>query len=382
MNIQMAGLDYSKASIALRERLSFTKGGVVEALGQMKTHPQVAGVVLISTCNRTEVYVSGEGELPHPGELLCQVAGADYASFASAFVVREQEDCVNHLLAVSCGLKSQILGEDQILTQVKAAATLAQEATTLEPTLATLFRTAAACGKAVKTQVRFTTVATSAAHSGVLALEGHFGALAGKKALVIGNGEMGRLSADLLIAKGVQVWVTLRTYRHGETIVPRGCQVVDYQERYQMMPQVDMVISATTSPHHTVELEPLQGGTPVPAMLVDLAIPRDIDPGCSQVTQVLNVDDLGNHTGLDADTQAQVEALMATHRERFYHWVQYRDCMPAVEALKEAVAGRMQTPEARQAALKTVDMLMGGFAENITPEAIYHCASGIRHRTR
>lgn len=382
MNIAMVGLDYNKAPIELREQLSFTKTERLDAMAQMVAHPNVMGVVLVSTCNRTEVYLSWEGEFIDPGVLLCQVTGASYQRFAPSFVLRQECDCINHLMAVSCGLQSQILGEDQILTQVKEAAAMAREIGAIDATLESLFSAAIACGKAVKSQLHITNVATSAAHGAVLALEQAFTALVGKKALVIGNGEMGRLACDLLVAKGVQVWVTLRTYRHGETVVPRGCGVVEYQQRYDKIPQVDMVISATTSPHHTVTLERLSAVAPIPSVFVDLSIPRDIDPQCNAVTKVFNVDDLGSRLGLDDNTQAQLEAIMAPYIQRFYHWQQYRHCMPAVEELKQAVLGRMTTPQEQAAAVKTVDLLMAGFAQNLTAEGIYQCASGIRDRTR
>lgn len=164
---------------------------------------------------------------------------------------------VRHLMEVASGLRSRIWGEDQIISQVKDAIALAREAGCTDGVLETLFRSAISAGKEVKTEVRLTAVPTSAASMAVELLAAKLGDLAGKKALVIGNGEMGRLSASLLQQAGCEVWVTLRTYRHGETIVPPGCGVVPYEERFHHMEGCDFLISATTSPHYTVTAAPI-----------------------------------------------------------------------------------------------------------------------------
>ena len=126
MNICMAGLDHSLAPIALRERMSFTSAGVVELNQKIAKSPDCSGVVLLSTCNRTELYLSlPDGQSADPGAWLCEAAGVSGAEFTDAFVIRRGTDCARHLMEVACGLCSQILGEDQILTQVKTAVTLA-----------------------------------------------------------------------------------------------------------------------------------------------------------------------------------------------------------------------------------------------------------------
>ena len=151
MTILMSGLDHSKAALSRREKLSFTKNAAADMVRALAESPEVCGAVLLSTCNRTEVYLSCQGEGTDPGRLLCACARCGYEEFADAFVTRRGEDCARHLMEVSCGLRSQILGEDQILTQVKTAAAISREQGAMDPVLETLFRNAAACGKAVKT---------------------------------------------------------------------------------------------------------------------------------------------------------------------------------------------------------------------------------------
>ena len=195
----MTGLDWRKAPIGLREALSFTRSRVVELDRLLRAAEGVEGCVLLSTCNRTELYLScASGAEPEPGALLCAAAGLPYAPFAGAFVTRTGEEAARHLMEVAGGLRSQIWGEDQILTQVKGAAAAAREAGTADGVLEILFRNAAAAGKEIKTKVPLTGVPRSAAQSAVERLARDAGGLEGKRALVIGNGEMGRLSAALL----------------------------------------------------------------------------------------------------------------------------------------------------------------------------------------
>lgn len=273
----MTGLDWRKAPIGLREALSFTRSRVVELDRLLRAAEGVEGCVLLSTCNRTELYLScASGAEPEPGALLCAAAGLPYAPFAGAFVTCTGEEAARHLMEVAGGLRSQIWGEDQILTQVKGAAAAAREAGTADGVLEILFRNAAAAGKEIKTKVPLTGVPRSAAQSAVERLARDAGGLEGKRALVIGNGEMGRLSAALLHRLGCAVTVTLRTYRHGETVVPAGCAVAPYEERYAAMKGVDLLLSATTSPHYTISARELAAVEDHPACW-----PTWLSPGTS-----------------------------------------------------------------------------------------------------
>ncbi|NCB63010.1 MAG: glutamyl-tRNA reductase, partial [Clostridia bacterium] len=233
MRLIMSGLDYNLAPISLREPLSFTRTQAGEVLRRIqRENDGVSGCVLISTCNRTELYLTTEFDAElRPDELLCRAVHLDYEPFADAFVTRRGGEAARHLMEVAGGLKSLIWGEDQIVTQVKAAILLAREMRTADPVLETLFRNAVSAGKEMKTRVRLRGVSTSAAARAVNVLKDRAGDLSGLRVLVIGNGEMGRLAAKLLRDEGCEVSVTLRTYRHGETIVPPGCGVVPYDDR-------------------------------------------------------------------------------------------------------------------------------------------------------
>ena len=386
----MAGLDW-RVPISLREGLSFTKSQVVELDRRIWRHPAVEGCVLLSTCNRTELYLScGEGAAPDPAALLCEAAGADPAPFAAAFERAEGGEAARRLMEVAGGLRSQIWGEDQILTQVKGALTAAREAGTADGVLETLFRTAAAAGKELKTRVRLAGVPRSAAQSAVERLEQAAGGLAGKRALVIGNGEMGRLAAALLVRAGCAVTITLRSYHHGQTVVPPGCAVVPYDDRYQAMEGMDLLISATTSPHYTVSAAALEAAVSPPRLLADLAIPRDIEPAVGDLPGLTlwNVDDLG--VAVDRDLPPEGAAILEKYLDRLEQWENYRACLPGLERVKQAVVARVLStdldgPEEKDlvelAVSRAVDLLSGGLKEGLTPEELEKCARKIELHT-
>ena len=394
MGIIMSGLDYQKAPIALREQLSFTKTQAEALTGRLAQGEGILGCVLLSTCNRTELYLScpPEGRAA-PDRLLCRAVGLDPGPFAGAFVTRRGEEAVRHLMEVAGGLQSQIWGEDQILSQVKGAIAIAREQGAADPVLETLFRTAVSAGKEIKTKVRLTGVAVSAAARAVEVLRRDLGDLQGRRALVIGNGEMGRLSAALLREAGCAVTVTLRTYRHGETVVPAGCAVTPYGERYASMEGMDILLSATTSPHYTVSARQMSMLKARPSWVVDLAMPRDVDPAAGDLPGVTlyNVDTLGAEQRRGALPQT-VTDILDSHMARFYEWSNYRRCLPAIEALKEAIAQRVLTyPELEEdleaeelvelAVSRAVDLLTGGLKERIRPEDLERCAGKIRVHT-
>lgn len=392
MNIVMSGLEHSLAPIHLRERLSFTKLQTAEMIGKIYDFPHISGCVLLSTCNRTELYLSCTEEV-NPGELLCKAAGMEYTQYQQMFVTHSGHQAVQHLMEVSAGLRSRIWGEDQIISQVRDAIFIARQAHTTDPVLETLFRFAISAGKEVRTKARLTAVSSSAASMAVALIKEKLGPLTHKKAMVIGNGEMGRLAASLLQKEGCDVLVTLRSYRHGETIVPPGCGVVPYDERMQHMNGIDILISATTSPHYTVTADQLSSLSHPPVIAVDLAIPRDIQPEAGNLPglSLYNIDDLGSFLE-NRTVPENVSAILQTQMNNFYRWLGYKDCMGSVDSLKQAITQRLLRTGQLNEELsveeiielsvgKTVDLLVSGLAERITSENLEKCESKIRLHT-
>lgn len=397
MKLAMSGLDHKLAPVELRERLSFTNAQAGELLDRIRADRRVSGCALISTCNRTELYItSGSAEPVKPAVLLCEAAGEDYAAFAPAFVHRTERDAARHLMEVAGGLQSQIWGDGQIITQVKNAMDLAQSRCAADPVLATLFRDAVAAGKEIKTSVRLTAVPGSVAFRAIEAAKQELGELRGLRAVVMGNGEMGRLSARLLQEAGCSVTVTLRTYRHGETVVPPGCAVIAYDRRMEAVEGADLVLSATTSPHYTVMTEQVRALKRKPRLMLDLAIPRDVDPSLGAELGICcyNVDTLGGTDPQEENRAAleEAQAIVDRQLEQFYQWWSYKNCLPLLGELKEAVASRLlSSPElealSREEAVtlavrRTVDLLAGGMKGTLTPQTLRECRDKIAKRTR
>lgn len=394
MNLYMVGIDFQRASIAQREPVSFTRGQVVQMLPRLKTLSGVSGCVLLATCNRTELYLHTDGSQIDPLTALATAAGVSAEVYRSISVTRTDSAVVEHLMTVAAGLESQIFGDDQIVSQVKDAVALAREADAADSVLDTVFRRAVTAGKRVKTETHLVGVPASAADSGVRKAEALLGSLEGRHAVVIGNGEMGRLAASLLRQKGCRVTVTLRTYRHGETVVPAGCATHPYEERFAVVDGADLVFSATTSPHFTITAAQVAALKHPPRLLVDLAMPRDIEASAAEDGRftVWNLDDLGQLGDENASNRAIAACILKEEQAEFEEWYRYRQSLPLIASLKDAARERVQYDHAYEALYeendvdgllelavnKTVDMLLGGMKEIVSPDRMNSCLGRMR----
>lgn len=390
MKLCMAGIDAS-APFEEREKLSLVRGQVQAMLPRIAEQTGCAAV-LLATCSRTELYLHAEGEraLPDPAEALCRAAGVA----ASAFVTRrEGADAVRHLMHVAAGMQSQIFGDDQIVSQVKDAAALAREAKTTDAVLDTLFRRAVTAGKRVRTETRLTGVPASAAEVGVRRAEHFFGSLAGRRAVVIGNGEMGRLAARALVRAGSEITVTLRTYRHGETLVPQGCGTVPYDRRLDAIEGADLVVSATTSPHFTLTAAQMQTLLCPPRLLLDLAMPRDIESTAAGAqTALFNLDDLGDLGDADDTSRETAECILDEETREFFAWLNYRAALPLIAKIKSAAIERVRHMRdydalaaegdaetlAELAVSRAVELVLGGMKEKVNVQSMKDCLEHIR----
>ena len=318
MSLVMSGLDCHRAPLSLREKLAFSREGVHTMLEWLKKQPGVEGAVLLSTCNRTEVYLTGEAETPW--RLLCRGAQADEGALQPYFETRTGLDAARHLMEVACGLHSQILGEDQIITQVRTALDEAQEAKAADGVLSALFRHAVTAGKRAKTQVTLTRDGANLGTQCRDVLARELNGLADRRILVIGNGQMGRLAAETLRAAGAQVTVTLRSYHHGQTIVPAGCATVPYESRIAALSGMDAVLSATTSPHYTLTAADLHTVPNPPKVAVDLAVPRDMEPACAALLTYYDTDALGAAGVGSAEELSEIHAIVEEELARFDQW--------------------------------------------------------------
>ena len=391
----MTGIDFVHAPLEKRERVSLVRGQVQALLPCIAAQKGVQGCVLLATCNRTELYLHGaEGARLDPLAVLAEAAGFDAAEYRGCSITRIGEDAVHHLMQVAAGLESQIFGDDQIVSQVKGAVALAREAKTVDAVLDTLFRRAVTAGKRVRTETRLTGVPASAAEVGARRAKDFFGSLEGKRAVVIGNGEMGRLAASTLRAQGCAVTVTLRSYHHGETVVPAGCDTWPYDTRCEVLDGADLAVSATTSPHFTLTAEQVAAMQSPPRLLLDLAMPRDIEQAVGEDSRVtlLNLDVLGDLGDHNAEAREVAMRILGEEEQAFYEWYGYRQALPLIAAVKDEALTRLHYDHAYSglhedgdldglaelAVNKTVDLLLGGMKELVDAEHLAACLAHMR----
>ena len=403
MGISMIGIDYNRACVDIRAQFSFTKKHTVSALEHLKQEPGIAGCIILSTCNRMEIWASTKEDWK--GSLygfLCREKGRDSQQFQEYFVQREEEEAVEHLFYLTSGLKSQILAEDQIITQVKDALTLSREAYCTDNVLEVLFRTAVTAAKKVKTEVSFSRANSSVIHQAIRRLEETGFSLQGKTCMVIGNGEMGKVTALALKEAGADVTVTVRQYRSGMVTIPQGCQRINYGDRMELIPNCDLVVSATASPNFTLTKELLeQAEIAGHLVLIDLAVPRDIEPAAGSLPNVTLYDidsfKIDCVSPKMQESMEQAGVILREQMEEFYTWFSGKDLFPRIQEIKtEAVEDLNlrilkilnKTPmdgKDRENLLKAIDTAAGkvvnkmifGLRDSLEQETFAACVEGL-----
>lgn len=403
MSVSMIGIDFNRASVDIRAKFSFTKKKAVEAMGKLKEEKDILGCIILSTCNRMEIWVSSQDEeTEFLYEFLCRERELPQEEYRSYFTKRSGKEAVNHLFYLTSGLKSQILAEDQIITQVKDALTLAREVYCTDNVLEVLFRMAVTAAKKVKTEVTFSRANTSVIHQAIQLLEDQGFHFPGKTCMVIGNGEMGKVTALAMKEAGADVTVTVRQYRSGVVNIPLGCQRINYGDRMGFLPKCDIVISATASPNYTITREAFtEVAVDSDVILIDLAVPRDIEPAVGELPNVRLYDiDSFRIDAASPKLQASMKKageILDEQMKKFYDWFDGRDVFPRIQEIKseavedlnlrilkilkntpmeesdrEKLLGAIDT-----AAGKVVNKLIFGLRDSLEQEAFLDCVAGL-----
>jgi glutamyl-tRNA reductase len=302
MPIHVIGISHRTSPVAMRERFAIGDGRVPELLSRLRADGLAEEAVLLSTCNRVEVYTASTAD--HPSALLrlrqFLIENCGYAGpVGDEFYLFREPDSLEHLFKVACGLDSMVLGETEILGQMKRAYELALRHRHTGSRLNKAFQRAFQAAKQVRTETNIQRGNISVASVAVDLAEKVFASLDGRQVMVVGTGETSERTARALVGRGAQqVIVANRTYDRAVSLADElGGRAVSFHDWGAEFERIDIMISSTAAPHHILtreQLGPLLHRRNRPLLLIDIAVPRDIDPEVNGLENVYlyNVDDL------------------------------------------------------------------------------------------
>jgi len=373
MNLVVVGISHKKAPLELRERFALNERIIPEVLLRLQTEPEIEEAVIISTCNRVEFVLSafekqdGMAAFRRFAESFYRVRFDD---FTHCFYIHRDEEALRHLFQVASGLDSLIVGEPQVLGQVKQAYFLAKQAETCGNALEQVFQSVFNTAKRVRTETHVAEAPVSISSAAVEMAERAFGGLQNKTVMIIGAGQMGELAARHLVSKGVAtVLVSNRTHAHAVTLAQelRGL-AVQFSEIWQAMCKVDIVISSTGCPHFIITRDDMErlmaerDGRPL--FVIDIAVPRDVDPAVREVAgcTLVNIDGLEEVTHHNLlERQKAMEAadgILAQEIELFRARQEQLNVVPTIVSLRRRVE------DIRQAEMKRMRRMFGELTPN------------------
>jgi glutamyl-tRNA reductase len=345
MTIFALGLNHLTAPLAVRERVVFNIERLGDALGEAKRvlAPEAA---ILSTCNRTELYLSGAPS-QEAAEWLAKYHRVDPAELAPYLYALPREQAVRHAFRVASGLDSMVLGEPEILGQMKEAVRSAEAAGTLGAVLNKLFQRSFAVAKDVRSNTQVGANSVSMAAAAVKLAARIFPSLQDRKVLFIGAGEMIELCLTHFAAQApARITVANRTLERAQALAHRfNARAIELRELSEHLHEYDVVVSCTASSlpilGKGLAERALKARRRLPMFMVDLAVPRDIEPEVGELDDVFlyTIDDLQGivQGNLDARRSAveQAEAIIDTQVGQFMHWMQARESVPLIRALRD-----------------------------------------------
>lgn len=345
------GVSHHHAPLEVRERLFLQDGHAAELAADLAGEGVEA--VVLSTCNRTEVYVVG-GEPEVAREELERRSGLDLAGMLARW---DDGEAVSHLFRVAAGLDSLVPGESQILGQVRDAYEAARRAGATSALLNRLFEDALHAGKRVRTEAKLHELPESVAASAVELGARELGGVKGRRALLFGAGRMSELAARDLRARGAEVVVSSRTLESAQELAERvGGRAAAFDAVAVELPEADLVLSATRCPYPILHAEAVRPREK-PLVLVDVAVPRDLDPAIGELDgcTLFDIDALGEGlVGREEDVR-EAEAIVAEEAARFAEWRRARDAAEAIRDLR-ARAEEIRSEELARAGSRLSDL--------------------------
>jgi glutamyl-tRNA reductase len=350
MNLLLVGVNHQTAAVAFREKLAALIPDVAAAYQALKAFPEFLELLLYSTCNRVEVLCVTE----NPPEALARVKAffsshpeVSPALLEESLYVRQDQEAVTHLFRVAASLDSMVLGEPQILGQVKAAYRAATQSRATGPILNRLLHKTFSVAKRVRTETGIGDHAVSISFAAVALARKIFGDLAGKTVVLVGAGEMGELALEHLRSQGAgRIIIANRTLERGLKLAQRvGGEAVSLEELENQLLSADILISSTGAGGYLLSRDQVKGmmrrRKQRPLFLIDIAVPRDLDPRINDLDNVYlyNIDDLTEVVDKNREQRrseaARAERLVAAAGLKFMGWLSTLAVYPTIIALKE-----------------------------------------------
>lgn len=350
MHLLLVGISHRTAPVDLRERVDFASRGIAPALGALAARGSTREAIVVSTCNRSEIYAACDDPAATRRDLtafLSDYHAVPAGDLAAHLYGVEDLDAARHLFRVAAGLESLVVGEPQILGQVKSAHAAAAAAQTAGAVLNRLFHASFAVGKRVRTETSLGSGAVSVSYAAVALARKIFGELKGRTVAVIGAGEMGKLTAIHMKSQGVQhITIVSRTMAHAARSAEAigGASAAPWNELDSVLEASDIVITATgaaapilTKAHIESVMRPRRNR---PLFLIDIALPRDVEPAAGEIEQVFlyNIDDLQatvrENLQRRANEVVRAEAIVAEEVGKFAAWLRSRGAVPTIVALR------------------------------------------------
>jgi glutamyl-tRNA reductase len=350
MQVILLGVSHRTAPVELRERLDFSSRDIGAAVEALAMRPSASESVVLSTCNRSEIYVVSSDPrraLEEVTSFLSEYHNLPLSAFTPHLFSYDNEAAARHLFRVAAGLDSIVVGEPQILGQVKDAFHAAAKHHRTGPLLSKLFHWSFLVGKRVRTETGLGEGAVSVSFAAVALARKIFGQLNGRRVLVVGAGEISTLTAQHLRANGVgEILVTSRTPAHADTLAAAvNGRSVAWDDLAQGVSAADIVVTATGSQRPIITRAHVEAVTGRhrrdPLFIIDIAVPRDVDPSVGDIEQVFlyNVDDLQTIVQENLSRRSseveRADAIVAEELAKFGAWHRSRGAVPTIVALRE-----------------------------------------------
>ena len=352
MTIVAVGVNYKTAPVEIREKVAFPLDLIPNSLKILRSITDVSEAIILSTCNRSEIYVVGQN-LPKRDEPILSFLQRTFnisQDESLPYLYRYHEErAVRHLFNVASGIDSMVIGEAQILGQVKQAIQIAEKHETAGSVLHRLFRSAIEVGKRGRNESSIGENSSSVSHAAILLAKRIFASLEDRTALVIGAGDTGRLTVKCLSKEGLKnIYVASRNIERAEKLAEEfNGNVIPYDKIYEHLWKADIVISSTSAPHLVLPHKTVQHAITrrrnAPMFLIDLAMPRDIDPTVNRIENVYlyDLDDLEETVAKENKERetaiAKVKQFIEEELVSFFTWYHSLGAVPIIKALREQV---------------------------------------------